>query len=119
MYRKRVDTGLEFVSKHLIDHAMAGYSTLPPEGISHDIDPEVGFSTRPVSGVAFMANGFVEHLQALRSEGFSQLPRNGFLHTHREPMLKHRRRSLSLNRVNRPASTRSMFHWVCQACAAP
>jgi hypothetical protein len=53
---------------------MTGESALPPERISHDIDPEMSFSTRLMSGVAFMPVGFVKHLQAQWSEGFSQLP---------------------------------------------
>jgi hypothetical protein len=62
VYRKRMDTGLEFVGEHLVYHAMAGYPALPPECISHDIYPEVRFSTGPVSGMARMAIGFVKHL---------------------------------------------------------
>jgi len=73
MYRERMDTGLEFVGKRVVDHAMAGYPALPPECISHDIDPEVRFSARPVPGVAFMSMRFVEHLQAQRREGLGQL----------------------------------------------
>jgi hypothetical protein len=74
VYRERMDTGFELAGERLIDHAMTGESALPPERISHDIDPEMSFSTRLMSGVAFMPVGFVKHLQAQRSEGFSQLP---------------------------------------------
>jgi hypothetical protein len=83
VYRKRMDTGPEFIGKRLVDHAMAGYPALPPECVSHNIYSEVRFSPRPVSGVAFMVMGLVEHLQAQRIEGLRQFPRNGFLQTHR------------------------------------
>ena len=73
-YGEGMDAGFELGSERLIDHAMAGYPALPPECISHDIDPEMRFPTRPMSGVPFMMMGFVKHLQAQRGEGFSQLP---------------------------------------------
>jgi hypothetical protein len=82
VYGKRMDTGFELVGESLINHAMASDPALPPERISHDINPEMRFSAWPMSGVAFMLMGFIEHLQSQRSEGLRQLPRNGFLHTH-------------------------------------
>jgi hypothetical protein len=74
VYRERMDTRFELSGERLIDHAMTGESALPPECISHNIDPEMSFSTRPMSGVAFMLMGFVKHLQAQRCEGLGQLP---------------------------------------------
>jgi hypothetical protein len=74
VYGEGMDARFELASERLIDHAMAGYSALPPECISHDIDSEMRFPTRPMSGVPFMVMGFVKHLQAQRGEGFSQLP---------------------------------------------
>ena len=79
-----MDTGFELVDEGLINHAMASDPALPSEGVSYNIDPEMGLSARPVSGVAFMLMRFVEYLQSQRSEGLGQLPRNGFLHTHPE-----------------------------------
>ena len=73
MYGERVDAGFEFVGEGLVDHAMACDPALPLERISYNIDPEMRFSARLMSGVAFMLMGFVEHLQAQRSEGRSQL----------------------------------------------
>ena len=87
MYGERMDTGFEFVDEDLVDHAMASNPALPPERVSYNIDPEMRFSTRPMSGVALMLTGFVNYLQSQRSEGFSQFPGNGFLDTHLEPAL--------------------------------
>ena len=121
-----MDTRSELYGERLIDHAMTGKSALSPECISHDIDPEMSFSTWPMSGVAFMPVGFVEHLQASRSEGLSELLRNGFLHTHLEPALtrtwsqRHSADGAFYSHVHRhPKSGRSMSHHVCQACAMP
>ena len=71
VYGERVDTGFEFVGESLVDQTMAGDPALPPERVSYNIDPEMRFSTRPMSGVACMLMGFVEHLQSQRSEGVS------------------------------------------------
>src|SRR5215471_9721817 len=83
-----MDARSEFGGERLIDHTVAGESALPPEGISHNIHSEMSFSARPMSGVTFMVMGFVKYLQAQGSEGFSELPRNDFLHTHQESRAK-------------------------------
>jgi hypothetical protein len=87
VYGERMDAGLEFVSEGLVDHPMTSDPALSAERASYDINPEMRFSAGSMSGVAFMLMGLVEHLQAQRSEGFGQLPRNGFLHTHRKPRI--------------------------------
>ncbi len=74
VYGKRVDTGFEFVSEGFVDHAMTIDPALPPERISYDINSKMRFAAGSVSGVAFMLVGFVEHLQAQRSEGLGELP---------------------------------------------
>ena len=74
MYGERVDTRFEFVGEGVVNHAMACDPALSLERVSHNIDPEMRFSARPMSGVAFMLMGFVEHLQAQRSEGLSEFP---------------------------------------------
>jgi hypothetical protein len=89
VYGKRMNTGFELVGEGLINHAMASDPALPSERVSHDINPEMRFSARPMSGVAFMLMGFVEDLQSYGSEGLGQLPRNGFLHTHLEVVATH------------------------------
>ena len=71
---ERVDTRLELVGEGVVNHAMPRDPALPPERVSHNMNPEMRFSARPMSGVAFMLTGFVEHLQASRSEGLSELP---------------------------------------------
>ncbi len=74
MYGERVDTRFEFVGEGVVNHAMACDPALPLERVSYNIDSEMRFSARPMSGVAFMLVGFVEHLQAQRSEGLSEFP---------------------------------------------
>lgn len=71
---ERVDTRFEFVGESVVNHAMACDPALPLERVSYNIDPEMRFSARPMSGVALMLMRFVEHLQALRREGLSELP---------------------------------------------
>ena len=71
---KRMDTGPEFVSEGLVDHAMTSNPALSAERASYDIDSKMRFSAGSMSGVAFMVMGLVEHLQAQRSEGFGQFP---------------------------------------------
>ena len=73
MYGERVDTRFEFVGEGVVNHAMACDPALSLERVSHNIDPKMRFSARPMSGVAFMLMGFVEHLQASWSEGLSEL----------------------------------------------
>jgi len=70
---ERMDPGFELAGEYFIDHAMAGDPALPPECISHDIDPEMRFSPRPMSGVPFMVMRFIKHPQTQRGQGFSQL----------------------------------------------
>ena len=73
MYGERVDTRFEFVGEDVVNHAMACDPALPLERVSHNIDPKMRFSARPMSDVAFMLMGFVEHLQVSWSEGLSEL----------------------------------------------
>lgn len=70
---ERMNAGLEFVSEGLVDHAMTSDPALSAERASYDINSKMRFSAGPMSGVAFMLMGLVEHLQAQRSEGFDQL----------------------------------------------
>ena len=119
MDRERVDTGIEFAGKRLVDHAMTREPALPPERLSHDMDPEMRFSPRPMAAMAFMAMGFVEHLQAQRREGFGQLPGNGFLHTHRASHAKSINGGFTIASIRRPGVDANMSHEICQACATP
>jgi hypothetical protein len=73
MYGERVDTRFELVGEGVVNHAMARDPALPLERVSHNINPEMRFSARPMSGVTFMLMRFVEHLQASRSKGLSEL----------------------------------------------
>ena len=69
-----VHAARKLVGQGGIDHAMALEPGLPPQRLSHDIDPEMCLSTRPVAGMARMVFGFVDHPQALGIESFGQLP---------------------------------------------
>jgi hypothetical protein len=77
MDRERMDAGLQFGGKRRIDHAVALQPALSTEGFRHDIDPEMGFAARPVSGMTLVTVGFVLDLEAQRREGRGQLLRNG------------------------------------------
>lgn len=70
---KRVHAALQFGRKRIIDHAMPGKSALACEGIRDDIDAEMGFSARPVPGVAFVSVGFILNIQAFGGESRGQL----------------------------------------------
>src|SRR5437763_1320235 len=56
---------------------------LPPEGLRHDINPEMRLSTGAVPGVAFMLVGFINDAQALRRESLRQLLRDDVGGAHR------------------------------------
>jgi hypothetical protein len=62
MDRQRMHAAGKLTHKCGIDHAMALDPALSPERIRHDIDPEMGFPAWPVSGMTFMAVGFIDHL---------------------------------------------------------
>jgi hypothetical protein len=64
MDRKRVDAALEFASERRIDHAMTLDPALPPEGLRHNIDPEMRLTARPMAGMAFVLVRFIDHAQA-------------------------------------------------------
>ena len=74
---ERTDAGLQFGGKRRIDHAVALQPALSTEGFRHDIDPEMGFAARPVSGMTLVTVGLVLDLEAQRREGRGQLLRNG------------------------------------------
>lgn len=108
-------TGLELSGKRFINHAMAGESALPPKRISHDIDPEMRLSPRSMSGMPFVLVGFIKHLQAQRSEGFSELPGNGFLRTHQDSGSEDVSSGLTIPQT--AILPPNMSHHICQACA--
>jgi len=82
MYREGMDTRLKFIGEGLVDHTVTGKPALAPERLSHDINSEMSLSAGPVSGVAFMAVGFVFHPQAFRRESLCQLLGNGVVDAH-------------------------------------
>jgi len=82
MDRQRMHAAGKLTHKCGIDHAMAFDPALSPEGIRHDIDPEMGFPARPMAGVTFMALGFIDHLEAVRGESLGQFLCDDILHRH-------------------------------------
>jgi hypothetical protein len=105
VYGERMDTGFELGGERLVDHAVASKSALAPECASHDIHPEMRFSSRPMSGVTFMLMGFVQYAQAQRRKRLGQFPRNGFLHTHRDSRAKTANGDFTISLIGIPAST--------------
>jgi hypothetical protein len=68
-----MDAGGKFRGQNRIYHAVALDPALPPEGLSHDIDSEMGLSAGPVAGMALMLVRLVGHGQTFRRESLGQL----------------------------------------------
>jgi len=77
-----VNTAGEFARECGVDHTMTLQPALPAKGFRHDIESEMGFAARPVSGVALVVMGFILDAQALRRECRGQLCRNNIVHSH-------------------------------------
>ncbi len=73
MYRQRMHPARKLAREHGVDHAVALEPALSAEGVRHDIEAEMGFSARPVAGMAFVAVRLVLDAQALRGESLAQL----------------------------------------------
>jgi len=82
MDRQRVHAVAQLVHKCGIDHAMAVEPALPPEGFRYDMNPEMGLAARPVSGMAFVLVGLVDHREALRRKGCGKLLFDRFFDAH-------------------------------------
>src|SRR5580704_18972903 len=82
MDRQRVDTALKLARQRRVDHAMALDPALSAEGFRHDIESEMGFAARPVSGMALVVMGFIFDAQTLRRESRRQLRRDDIVHGH-------------------------------------
>jgi len=66
---QRMHAAGKLAGKSCIDHAVALNPALPLERVRHDIDPEVGFPARPVTGVPLMLVRLVDDAHALWTEG--------------------------------------------------
>jgi hypothetical protein len=73
MNGERVNAAGEFPRQGFVDHAVTLEPGLTFEGVRYDIDPEMGLPARPVSGVARVLMGFINHVEALRLESPGQL----------------------------------------------
>ena len=82
MNRQRVDAARKLTCQRRVDHAVALDPALTAEGFRHDIESEMGFAARPVSGMALVVMGFILDTQALRRESRGQLCRNNIVHSH-------------------------------------
>ena len=59
--------------KQLINHAVTFEPGLSLKRFRYDIDAVMGLSAGPMSGMAFMLMGFVQHSEALGCESLGQL----------------------------------------------
>ena len=66
MDREGMDAGLQLGRKRGINHAVTRQPALPPEGLGHDIDSEMGFAALPMAGMTLVAIRLVEHFEAQR-----------------------------------------------------
>ena len=79
---ERMHAAGEFTRERRVDHAVALDPALSAEGFRHDIETEMSFAARPVSGVALVVMGFILDAQALRRESRRQLCRDDIVHGH-------------------------------------
>jgi hypothetical protein len=82
MNGKRMDAFGEVTPKRLMNHAVALNPALPPEGVRHDIDPEMTLAAGPVPGMADVLVGFIDDLQAFGRESSRQLLRDDIADAH-------------------------------------
>src|SRR5580704_9277361 len=82
MNRQCVDTARKLARQRRVDHAVALDPALSAEGFRHDIESEMGFAARPVSGMALMVMGFILDAQALRRKSRRQFCRDNIVHSH-------------------------------------
>jgi hypothetical protein len=74
-----MDAVREFDRECFVDHAMTCNPALSHKGIRYDMDPEMGFSSRPMGCVALMEMGFVDHVEPAGREGLCQFFDNTIL----------------------------------------
>src|SRR5690242_4770311 len=86
-----VNTACKLGRQGLINHAMTFKSALSLKRIRYDINPVVGLSAGPMSGMAFMLMGFVQHPETLGCESLGQLLCDQICGSHAAPL----RRGLS------------------------
>lgn len=96
---KRVHGALKLVRQCPVYHAMPFDPALSPESLRHDIEPEMTFTARAMSGMAFMQMQFVFDMQAFRRESRDELRRDNILHPH-DRFLIHRKLSPQSTNVN-------------------
>jgi len=70
---ERVHAVGKLCRKQLVNHAVAFDPGLSFKHFRYNIDAIVSLPARPVSGMAFVLVGFIEHIEALRRESLGQL----------------------------------------------
>ena len=82
MNSQRMHAARKLTRQSRVDHAVALDPALSPKRFRHDIESEMGFAARPVSGMALVVMGFILDTQALRCESRRQLCRDDIVHCH-------------------------------------
>jgi len=73
MNRQRMDAALQLGGKRRIDQAMPLDPGLSPEGLRHDINPEMRLTARPVACMALVLVRFIDNPQGGWGESPGQL----------------------------------------------
>lgn len=70
---ERMNAAGKLGSQSLIDHAVTVEPAFAFEGVRHDADAEMGFTTFPPAGMAVMLVRFIDHPELLRGESLGKL----------------------------------------------
>ena len=76
----------EFGRKRLVNHSVTLDPGLSLERFRYNIHPVVRLPARPVPGMTFVLVGFIQHIEALRSESLGQLLCDGIDGSHIAPL---------------------------------
>lgn len=68
--------------KRCVNHSVTINPIFPAKRFSHDGDTEMGLASRPMTGMAGMLMGFVDHGEVLWRESLSQLIRDVISNRH-------------------------------------
>jgi len=82
MNRQGMHAALKLTHQRRVNHAVALDPALSAKRFRHNIEPEMGFAARPVSGMSLVVMGFILDTQALRRESRRQLCRDDIVHCH-------------------------------------
>src|SRR5215472_9858726 len=77
-----MDAALKLVRQRFVHHAVAFDAGLSPEGLRHDMNTEVGFSSRPRTCMPGMLVRLVDDIEMNGRKGLRQLLGNGIPNRH-------------------------------------